>query len=367
VWLRLAMAVATSVGCVLVGTPAALAAAKGGWRSETTTASLWAVSCSMPKACVAVGSAGLGEGVPTEVWNGDEWQTATAPSPSGYELSGVDCVSSDDCLAVGGAAVGGNAVVEGWNGRSWAVQPSPKLRTPLDSVSCSSAVNCLAVVGDVVELLAGKRWSVVPLPAAVRAHSGFDAVSCRSARFCLIGGGSLNGGPAAVIWNGTTWRATPAVQVPTTHEPISGAFFSAVACTSSSWCMAVGFGDYLPPHASSGDQAPVADVWNGSTWSNVSPPMPPRSDATQLTSLWCESRIRCYAAGFAGRGDTSQALIERWAGRRWTRFPSAGSDQARTDLHGISCIAHTRWCAAVGVASTGGAGGGFVETTSNLP
>jgi hypothetical protein len=81
------------------------------------------------------------------------------------------------------------------------------------------------------------------------------------------------------------------------------------ACSSPASCIAVGtFED------SSGKQVPLAERWNGTTWSVQAAPSPAGATDSELDGISCASAASCLAVGFSG----AQALAEEWNGTTWT-------------------------------------------------
>jgi hypothetical protein len=104
--------------------------------------------------------------------------------------------------------------------------------------------------------------------------------------------------PLAERWNGTSWTAQSAA-VP------SGSIseFSSVSCSTtqfSTGCNAVGF------VTKNGIGLPLAENWNGSSWS-VKPTQSPDPNVSRSTfsSVSCSSLITCMGVGFY---DTSGGL-----------------------------------------------------------
>jgi len=122
----------------------------------------------------------------------------------------------------------------------------------------------------------------------------------------------------------------------TVVEDSDGPGLSAVTCTSSSDCWAVG--------------TAVEHDSSGSSWTNVDARVP--SGGT-LNGVACPASDQCWGVGSAPTALASQALIERDAGGSWTvvhpeLLGSAGDDYSDT-LSAISCVG-TNDCWAVGEA-----------------
>jgi hypothetical protein len=111
----------------------------------------------------------------------------------------------------------------------------------------------------------------------------------------------------------------------TVVEDSAGAGLSAVTCTSSSDCWAVG--------------TAVEHDSSGSSWTNFDAHVP--SGGT-LNGVACPDSDHCWGVGSAPTPLGSHALIERDAGGSWTvvhpeLLGSAGDDYSDT-LGGISCV-----------------------------
>lgn len=116
------------------------------------------VSCS-GTTCTAVGgvdpSPGTKRSFILRTTNGTSWTRAATPSTTGEtELRGISCQSATECTAVGIEWNAANtlftsSLLRTTNGTAWA-KPSPtseKLGHRVNSVSCATAVKCMAVGG----------------------------------------------------------------------------------------------------------------------------------------------------------------------------------------------------------------------------
>src|SRR5205085_6195448 len=88
---------------------------------------------------------------------GPGWSLVTSSNTGATQtnyLNGTTCVSASDCWAVGyynngsGGSGAAQTLIEHWNGTSWAIVFSPNTSATqtnyLNSVTCTSAVNCWA-------------------------------------------------------------------------------------------------------------------------------------------------------------------------------------------------------------------------------
>jgi hypothetical protein len=211
----------------------------------------------------------------------------------------------------------------------------------LGAVSCPRAKSCTAV-GEYfntggTELTLAEHWNgsafviqSTPNPAGA-ADSLLRGVSCASVRACVAVGTEVTSGgailPLAERWNGRSWTLIP---------PAPGGPLAAVSCSSASACTAVG-----------GSGSPLAERWNGSTWTIQ--PIPPLSGATStaLNGVSCPSATACLAVGHWVNGGHTMTLAERWNGSAWFFELPPNQSSSFNDLSAVSCPAPTT-CSAVG-------------------
>src|SRR5579859_3543907 len=300
--------------------------------------------------------------------NGTTWRRQRTPNPPidtntivRPDLTGVSCPAANFCEAVGTYFTGngfpgiGVSMAQAWNGHRWRTQtfpvPAGSFGTELARVSCASprfceAVGSYDVTGATLPLAArwdGSSWTLqrTPLPPInLGAFTvAFSAVSCTSASFCEAwgGGNGANSGPTvAERWNGTSWRRQ---SVPTT-DPVP----NAVSCASASFCEAVG----------TGPSGGMAEVWHGSKWAAQT--FPALEGAP--TGVSCPSARFCEAVA-ENFNSPGPMLAARWNGTVWAAqsVPSPAA-AAGTLLSGVSCTA---------AASCEAAGKYQVNTTANEP
>jgi hypothetical protein len=183
-------------------------------------------------------------------------------------------------------------------------------------------------------------WAVQPTPNPLVRQGSLTAVSCTSATFCIAAGNRLNPVgqtvPLAEAWNGTTWS----VQQAASPAGVRGSRLTGVSCSSVTFCMAVGSSD-VP-----GESEPLAEVWHGSGgWSLLQMPTP--SGQGLLTGVSCTSPSACVAVGsYLGAGDLRLALAEEWNGTAWA-IHNAAPGPTTSELSGVSCTSASA-CIAVG-------------------
>jgi hypothetical protein len=99
---------------------------------------------------------------------------------------------------------------------------------------------------------------------------------------------------------------------------VNGGQLSAVACSNPATCMAVG-----SESNADGLSVPLAERWNGTTWTVQSTPGPAGAlDGSLLQGVSCASATECMAVGVYSTkrmaSDGFWPFAERWNGTRWT-------------------------------------------------
>ena len=232
------------------------------------------ISCTWAKDCSAVGQRNSGSTL-AEHWNGRRWSTEATKHTG--ELDGVSCPATGNCTAVGWNDAD-KVLAAHWNGKAWsdesAVNTQPA--TFLEGVSCPATTACIAVgtagtasstalvTAPLAEEWTGGTWTAltVPDPGASGDLVELNSVSCLSATNCMAVGDDQNGAvtadtTVAAQWNGTTWA------IVATPSPATFSALLSVSCTSATFCSAVG----VSSATATGAASPLAEVWNGSTWS----------------------------------------------------------------------------------------------------
>jgi hypothetical protein len=172
--------------------------------------------------------------------------------------------------------------------------------------------------------------------------------SCVSPTDCMAVGFYLdptdgNQFPIAESWNGKSWTATAAPPDPS-GSPLT--LLYSVSCVSSTFCMAVGQYDYN----ATGLPQTLAEEWNGSTWSIVTMPFQSGVDGNYMTGVSCTSATNCTAVGyFINFHKNILLLAEHWDGTTWTSQTITRPGQY-SYLWGVSCTptATGTSCVAVG-------------------
>ena len=334
-----------------VGAPITSAAERAGYRQSMpgfpyrsippADAVLAGISCVSASFCVTVGryADALGRSHSlAEEWNGSRWRIL--PGVHGTGLSDVSCTSTRFCMALGSHA-------QRWDGRTWTAAPTPR-GLSLAGISCRRPSFCMAVGSGMSRGFAcesaaawnGTRWRAFPAlnPCSVESI-GFTRVSCVSASLCLAVGASLDPDSKADVilaeeWNGKTW------QVLATPPPGIESVLFGVSCPTATFCMAVGFLDaeVNPPCHVIDTNCNLALTWNGSTWQQLDTP-----GTGGLSAVSCVSATSCIAVS------GSQAMA--WDGTTWTQLTLAQPGTAATTLPGIACRSATA-CMAAGAYGT---------------
>ena len=196
-----------------------------------------------------------------------------------------------------------------------------------------------------IERWDGTTWSVVasPNPAASTA-AVLNGVSCASATNCIaVGNYTKSSGqrPLAERWNGTTWSL-----VAPTNPP--GAMFpdlNGVSCPSTTSCFAVG------NYETGAFENTLVEQWNGTSWSIVASPNAAGAPESILSGVSCPTTADCTAVGREFNGSDLVTLAEQWNGTSWSIVASPNPTGAgQSDFSGVSC-AIAASCYGVGYSS----------------
>jgi Ser-Thr-rich glycosyl-phosphatidyl-inositol-anchored membrane family len=334
---------------------------------STTTNLLAGVSCTSSSSCEAVGyyyNASTVTQTLVETWNGTVWSIVASPNfgTGSNFLFGVACISSTSCRAVGRYSNGSNVahtLVETWNGTAWSITASPNLSTGSNyftGVACTSATSCRAVGAyyngssvveqTLVETWNGTSWSIIASPNPGGSDNSLSAVSCTSSTSCMAVGSYTNAGMERTLvesWNGSGWAIVASPNSGSSNNGLGG-----VSCTTSTSCVGVG------SYNNAGVGQTLIESWNGSTWAITPSPNQSTTDNNALNRVACTSSTSCVAVGFYfdGSSNTNQTLVESWNGTVWSITPSPNQPSSNNDLTAVSCTSATA-CTAVGVSVDG--------------
>ena len=383
---------ALSVFVAVVMPPGVAGADSQSWQvvpSPNPTGSLWtqldSVTCVSLSDCTAVGYWQNAGGYETlvESWGGTSWQIVPSPDPagtSGAALSSVSCTGPSDCTAVGywtnDTTTPYNTVetlVETWDGTSWQIVPSPNptgsTLSQLLSVSCLSPSQCIAVgsgqevsgaqqlAQTLVETWDGTSWQIVPSPSPSLTQSGLNSLSCLSGSSCMAVGYWYNPStvelPLAEKWDGTSWSV---LTTPLPSGATQGAFNS-VSCISLTFCLA---GGWQANGTSLNVTLSLGETWDGTSWQSVSLPDPSGSTWAGVSSMSCTGPSACTAVGDWDSGS--------WAGT-WDGTSGQIVDLPQTSgftpVDSVTCLSSSE-CTLVGSYSpSGGPHQSLIESTAN--
>jgi hypothetical protein len=261
-------------------------------------------------------------------------------------------------IAIGAAAIAdvpASAATAGWT----VVPAAPNTSYgTLSGVSCPAPNACVAVgTQDVsglnvklIESWDGRQWRTQPSPTppgAVSSH--LSAVRCTSSANCVAVGQYSTKSTTktlALWWTKGRWQLTA---TPNPQAAVSG--LSSVWCTNPTNCIAVGGAFVSTPNES--DELSLAEHWDGTKWSIVPTPNVSGAFDTALIGVACAAPTDCFAAGYSHTTLLTSTLVERWDGSAWSIVASPNpQNSADNELSAVSCYASTR-CTAVGTSDHG--------------
>jgi hypothetical protein len=334
---------------------------------------LLGVSCTSLSACTAVGkdSEGSTGGALGESWDGSSWIVETGvhrnPGPKNGALLGVTCTASKTCMSVGtyGTSGGqGASMAQAQKESLWTLYaipiPAETSINELNDVACRTASWCISVgnltnngfgfVEAIAKKFSGGVWTEMIGLNSI--NSSLRGISCLSETYCLAVGTS-EAAADWYRWNGTKW-AGGFVPVPPEHK---NSTLNDISCISETSCLAVG--TYL---SNSGKSLPIADKWNGSSWSlTENPPLGSNTEAWG-NGVSCVSSTECWAVGEGKKGSAFAPWGAKWTGTKWetTSIPLAPTSEG-AQLRDVDCVSSLH-CRAVGWSLFSGTRIALVET-----
>ena len=251
------------------------------------------ISCPADGVCTAVDNTGAVLDLTGGTW------TRTAGVDSNGRFQSISCSSVSRCVAIDSFGWAFVRSATTWSTGTVVDQDAGGLQ----QISCVSIAFCVAIdsAGNALTF-DGVRWSA---PTTIAPHTGFNALSCAAATFCVAVGqrwnsdGSTTG--AIASYDGTGW------QVVATNMAMNS-----VSCSSSSFCLAFGFdgtyttytngiwsddpqqgpdsvGDYVDCVSATFCATPNA-LFDGTSWRYAS-----GSPAPSWSSISCASATYCVA------------------------------------------------------------------------
>ncbi|WP_157498185.1 hypothetical protein [Leifsonia sp. Leaf336] len=235
-------------------------------------------------------------------FDGERWMTVPGPElglPPGYGSQAVQlrCTSPESCVIVGSASNALGDSMHAWSavstGGRWRATMEPGLSS-FDDLSCIGNAPCQALAqkdegNALVTLGSDGSTSVRDLPNATR----FYALGC-SSQLCAFsgaapedGGGYLGTGTPSGV---STTNAYPG------DRPLMLGNPQTVACTSASFCAAVGG---YEGNSTDGTSFPLVEVYVDNSWKATGPALPPGIKSGTLNGVACQSAQDCIAIGQA--------------------------------------------------------------------
>ncbi len=212
---------------------------------------------------------------------------------------------------------------------AWLAHPSPLMQRRVRTGAATLAL----LVGGIGALFLGTGMAGAYVPTSIDQLYG---VACTSASWCVAVGTTLyqksGNDPLVEMFDGSAWSIVPSPDVP------GDDYLTGVSCVNSDYCMAVGY--------SAGNvYSTIAEMWNGSAWSIV--PSPNAGTYQNfLEGVDCTSMTNCVAVGSYASTASTYPLIEAWNGSAWS-IADDGTGLANDKLRSVSCVG-TDFCMAVG-------------------
>jgi hypothetical protein len=192
-------------------------------------------------------------------------------------------------------------------------------------------------------------WEILstPNPAGATGSNLYD-VSCEpSTNVCTsVGKSTVSGAdtPIAQRWNGGSWSEQAAAKKSgATHTRLFG-----VDCPSATRCLAVG------NHQSAEGPSVLSEIWNEGKWNVQTTPAPSESTSSELAAIGCNNTAECTAVGSAVIGGVKKAIAMEWNSPTWTLQTVPIPEGAKSSqLDGVDCN-WSNFCVAVGRYTTSG-------------
>jgi alpha-tubulin suppressor-like RCC1 family protein len=169
-------------------------------------------------------------------------------------------------------------------------------------------------------------------PTAVSGLTGVRAISAGSVHSTAL---ISSGGPPALTSTPSIWQVTSTPDLG--GATVSDYSFAAVSAAGPASAWAVGTSEVST-------DLPLAEHWNGTTWTNIAVPVPADTGQATLSGVDDLSPANAWAVGdWEESGATEeQTLIEHWNGAAWSIVPSpdpggtgSGSDNELTAIGGV--------------------------------
>jgi hypothetical protein len=192
-------------------------------------------------------------------------------------------------------------------------------------------------------------WEILSTPNPTwSVYSYLYDVSCEpSANACTsVGKGTVSGAdiPIAQRWNGSSWSEQAAAKKSGT---LPTRLFG-VDCPSETRCMAAG------NYQSEAGPVGVTELWNEGKWNVQSTPVPAEATSSEYVAVGCSSTASCTVVGSAVVKGVKTAIGARWTSPNWVQSSIPIPEGAKSSqLDGVDCI-WSNFCVAVGRYTTSG-------------
>ncbi|MGO9910444.1 MAG: hypothetical protein ACLPQS_04675 [Acidimicrobiales bacterium] len=375
-------------GIVAALTPAGVTAAEApvvpSSGFDDRAAELSAISCKSTGNCIAVGAtvneySGFLTGPLAETWNGTSWSPTQLSLPAGQtseaELLSVTCSGLGGCAAVGlaAAATGDEPIAAVKTGNTWKVSvlSLPAGVTASDdeipgAIACAGG-NCLAVASSELAEIGGKfpsvlwwyhagRWSSHDAPAAAGskgAGTTIADVACSTSSYCAAVGSSgpvFGEKPYVVEGSAASWHdeevATPAKSL--------FSVLTAISCMRGDVCEAVGSGI---SESAVGEYGMIVSIAHAKTVGVITPvPSNAVPGDTETEGISCHA-TGCLAVG-GYSNSKHQVEPELLAGSGTSFVPTeapvpAGKGFTQSFLESDSCDSEG-YCGSIGITQSNG-------------
>jgi hypothetical protein len=270
-----------------------------------------------------------------EHWNGNAWTIDNPLIPVGstdVEILAVSVVSAHD-VWIAGHYEGDNfteyTVAERWNGHRWSIAKTIDPSLKYDQ-NYSYGISALPdgtewTVGtwdsakngyeSLVEEANGRTWRQVPSPNSPNGYESIlNAVEAHSVDSAWAAGyyavTNAVGFPLTEHWDGKRWSIV-AISAPANA---TNADLTSVSTYGKKEAITLG---YYQEGAPASAYFPLAEVWDGTRWSQSIPLVPARSTSTDLTSIALSGKYSAWAVGGCSCTQ-NEPLIEQWNGKSWT-------------------------------------------------
>jgi len=191
------------------------------------------------------------------------------------------------------------------------------------------------------------KAKATPNPEGASDSNLYD-VSCEpSTSVCTaVGKSTISGAdsPIAQRWNGTSWSEQAAAKKSgATHTRLFG-----VDCPSETRCLAVG------NYQSSEGPSVLSEIWNEGKWTVQTTPVPSGATSSELAAIGCNNTAECTAVGSAMIGGVKTAIAMEWNSPTWTlQTVPIPAEAKSSQLDGVDCN-WSNFCVAVGRYTTSG-------------